>query len=443
MADLRQRKSLRTPILLWLISILAVMLPAGCAVEGGRVINLMPAPDALADPAIDPFVDNFNTGDDPPYHQLLFATDRAPVENDGQLSYGNERGGVLRLGSAKISLGDGNIDWEEARRISLLKNRPGKYPLKVASVSEFGILDSTIHEFLAAEARAGYADYAEASFTEAINTKLERSALKDIVIYVHGYKVVFENPLLVMAELWHFLGYEGVGIAYSWPATPKRTAYFADAESADVASLNFRHFLEYLARDTQTRRIHIIGYSAGTRMVARALQDLALIANDDVSAANRYKLGTVILTGSDIDRQRFGGYLSDGILNLMDEMLIYTSATDKALAMSKWTLGKRDRLGQAFSDLDPNSPITSYLQNTPKLTVVNVTDTEGAQDSNGHGYFRSSPWTSSDILSRLRWDLTPSERGLTQNTETGIWRFPEDYVERLRAAIMVAQQTAE
>ena len=422
---------------------LAVLLSGGCAVEGGSVIDLMPAPDALADPTTSPFQDDFDAGEDPPFHQLLFATDRAPESSRGRMSYGNERGGVLRLGAAQISLGDGNIDWEEARRISLLKNRPGKYPLKVASVSEYGILDSTIHTFLDPATAVGYADSAETSFTEAVNAKLERSSLQDVVIYVHGYKVVFENPLLVMAELWHFLGYEGVGIAYSWPSTPKRTAYFADTESADVASLNFRHFLEYLANDTQARRIHIIGYSAGTRMVVRALQDLALIAGDDPEAAQRYRLGTIVLTGSDIDRQRFGGYLNDGILNLMDEMLIYTSATDKALAMSKWSLGKRDRLGQAFSDLDASSPIAQYLRTTDKLTVVNVTDTEGAQDANGHGYFRSSPWTSSDILSRLRWGLSPTARGLQQNDGTGIWHFPENYVERLRQAIAEAQQTAK
>ena len=36
----------------------------------------------------------------------------------------------LRLGLARITVGKTNLDWEEARRISLLKNRSDKYPLK-------------------------------------------------------------------------------------------------------------------------------------------------------------------------------------------------------------------------------------------------------------------------------------------------------------------------
>ena len=95
---------------------------------------------------------------------------------------------------------------------------------------------------------------------------------------MHGYKVVFENPLLVAAELWHFLGYDGVFIAYAWPSTPKKLAYFSDLETTSLSAYNLRIFLEYLARETDAENIHIIGYSAGTRLVINALNQLALIA---------------------------------------------------------------------------------------------------------------------------------------------------------------------
>jgi len=94
---------------------------------------------------------------------------------------------------------------------------------------------------------------------------------------VHGYKVVFENPLLVASELWHFLGYEGSFIAFSWPSTPDTLAYFADLETAALSAGNLRILIQYLAEQTEARKIHIIGCSAGTWVVAQALDQLALI----------------------------------------------------------------------------------------------------------------------------------------------------------------------
>jgi esterase/lipase superfamily enzyme len=52
-------------------------------------------------------------------------------------------------------------------------------------------------------------------FAKAINAQLDQSGRKDVYVYVHGYKVVYENPVLVASELWHFLGYKGAFIAYA------------------------------------------------------------------------------------------------------------------------------------------------------------------------------------------------------------------------------------
>ncbi len=78
-----------------------------------------------------------------PYGGVLYATDRLPAGDENK-HYLDERGGELRLGSAQIELGAGRISWEEARRISLLKNRTAKYPLRVTGIQEIGILDRSI-----------------------------------------------------------------------------------------------------------------------------------------------------------------------------------------------------------------------------------------------------------------------------------------------------------
>ena len=45
------------------------------------------------------------------------------------------------------------------------------------------------------------------------------------------------------------------------------------------------------------------------------------------------------------------------------------------------------------------------------LIVINVSEAEQSASGNGHAYFRKSPWVSSDILTTLRYDLAPADRG--------------------------------
>jgi esterase/lipase superfamily enzyme len=404
-----------------------------CASNNPFEINLMPAPDIYEKGNIEPFTDT-NPMDSIPYSGMLYATDRKPAA-DGRNTYLDARGNELRLGVAEIELGDENITWEEARRISLLKNRTEKYPLKVTAAKEIGVLDRSVSVFTPTEMIPDPPDAPAKTFAAKINTKLAMSENKSIFIYVHGYKVVFENPILVATELWHFLGYEGVFIAFSWPSTPATLAYTSDLETAALSSHNLRVLIDYLAEETDAERIHIVGYSAGTRLVINALSQLTFIHFNDDNAAIRkkYRLGHIILVGSDFDRHLFGAYLHEGLMKVPETVSVYLSGKDKALGVSSWLFG-RQRLGQKWTEnLDPQ--VAGYLRRTPALRFIDVTNAAGATAGNGHAYFRNSPWASSDILMTLMFDLQPEERGLVQDPETLIWTFPVDYIQRLRDAL--------
>lgn len=398
----------------------------------------MPAPDLYDDGRLDPFMDA-GPIEAPPYDGILYATDRELGESEAGSFYLNERGGLVRLGFGSISMGKNPISWEEARRISLLKNRTGKYPLKITRVEEIGILDRSITAF---DDPAGFPEPLDApalNFANLINRRLKISKRKDIYIYVHGYKVVFENPLLVATELWNFIGYDGVFIAYAWPSTPRKLAYLSDLETTTVSAHNLRVFLSYLADQTDAERIHIVGYSAGTRVVVNALQQLALLNAEKPPDHIRrsLRIGHVILVGSDIDRGIFGAYLADGLLRIPETVSIYVSQTDKALGLSKWIFG-RNRIGQAYKPGEMKVWVREYLNKTPQLVQINVFGAEGAAKGNGHAYFRKSPWVSSDVIMTLMYHLTPGERGLVFEADSAAWTFPEDYIEKVRTAISEA-----
>lgn len=406
-----------------------------CSTKTLNEINLMPAPDVYEDGAVDPFTDT-----DPiekiPYNGILYATDRSPAKENHHF-YKNKRGNLLRLGVAKIKAGKEDITWEEARRISLLKNRPVNYPLKVTEVEELGILDRSITVFTPPGLITKDLYQPAKRFAELVNEKLKQSERKDIYIYVHGYKVIFENPVLVATELWHFLGYDGVFIAYAWPSTPKTLAYVSDAETATLSSHFLQIFLQYLADETAAENIHIVGYSAGTRVVISALAQLAMLnTNQDKAAIQRkLKIGHVILTASDFDRQLFGIQLDKGLLKIPKTLTVYVSETDSALGFSKWLFG-RERLGQMWKDRKLPDTAVSYLRKRQELVFIDVTDAESAATGNGHAYFRKSPWISSDILMTLMHDLKPDERGLVRSEDIPVWTFPPDYIQRLRAALL-------
>ena len=420
-----------------LFILLTALLLSACASTPVDQLMLMPAPDVFEYGDWDPFTDH-----DPiksiPYGGILYATDREPAQEAGRY-YRDARGHVLRLGVAQVTAGKEGITWEEARRISLLKERPEEYPLKVTGVREIGILDRTVNPFTESLVDQNQRHLPGEQFATKVNAKLAISKRKDVFIYLHGYKVVFENPLLVASELWHFLGYEGAFIAFAWPSTPNTLAYFSDLETAALSAGNLRILIQYLAEKTTARRIHIIGYSAGTRVVTQALYQLALIHTgaDRKASAKNLRIGHVILTGSDVDQHLFGSYLVDGMLDITDGITVYASTKDKALGMSKWAFG-RQRLGQIVSE-PLSAEANNFLRHNENLVIVNATDSPGAGTGNGHAYFRQSPWTSSDILATLTFDLKPAQRGLQQTGGQHIWTFAEDYIDRLRTAVIKVQ----
>ena len=424
-----------SPTWAWLLILPAL---AGCSSAGQYSIPFMPPPAFLEAAEIPPFSDPGPVAE-PPDPRVLYATLREPAaEGTVDRFYGTERASSLRLGSSRIVLGRSDITWDMARKMSILKNSTEDYPLQVAELEEFGVLDRTLHPIL--EPRDGGVPDARPRerFVAGINARLATSRDQDIFIYVHGYKVNFENPILVAAELWHFIGYEGVFIPFAWPSRMGRLDYFGDTESARYSALYLREFLEFLADETTARRIHILGYSAGTRLVGAALHQLALV-NEHRTAAEvreRLRLGNVILVGSDIDRGIFSTYLMDGLLKVQERLTIYESPKDKALGMAQLSFGK-NRIGQLDpSDLTPAA--RDFLRSSDQLSLVNITNAPGYDSGNGHSYFRDSPLVSSDVLATLRYDLTPRERGLTQDPDTGVWAFPADYLSRLESVIFEA-----
>jgi hypothetical protein len=88
--------------------------------------------------------------------------------------------------------------------------------------------------------------------------------------------------------------------------------------------------------------------------------------------------------------------------------------------------------------LYPPTGRRSLEERRDHISVIDVTDAEGARTGNGHAYFRKSPWASSDILMMLMYGLTLEQRGLKLKANMPVYEFPPDYIARLRSAVAEA-----
>jgi esterase/lipase superfamily enzyme len=424
----------KTKLGLLCLVVLALVLSA-CSSSRRYKINLMPAPAVFEDGAINPLP----KGEPPVSYddfRMLYATDRKPSDNpDERPFYLDDAGFIIRLGETRIKAGMEGADWETVRRITLAKNRPENYPLEVVSVSESGYLPNTYSFMTRSLPKSALPTGRGNEFAQQVNARLAASGVKDVYVYLHGFRVEFSVPALVAAELWHFMGYRGAFISYSWVSTPSLFAYFADLEAAVIMARKLRLFLTYLAEKTEAEKIHIVAFSAGSRLIVRALHQLALLEKEEPGETIRRELriGNVIIVGGDISHEEFGVAMADGFLRIPERTTIYVSSADRPLAFVR-RLFRRERLGEMWAEELPYRA-ANFLRANPSLQFVDVTGAADSTYGNGHSFFRKSPWVSSDLIALLAYNLNADQRGLEKDIDLLAWKFPADYIERLRKTL--------
>ncbi len=396
-------------------------------------IEAMPPPAIYSDQGLYPFSPEVL----PPVStslSFLYATTRAPSDKDADLPfyedlpfYQNARGHILRLGEAEIGMTEEGRTWDDLTRFEEMRTTGDRPKIYVSSVKELAVLDRSIGEYTEITERDREMISREEIFTRRVNGLLEKSRTKEIFLFVHGYNSNFEEPLLMASQFWHYTGYQGAFIAYSWPSFHKETAYLGDVDTALASARTFRIFLEYLADSTEAEKIHIIGYSAGTRLVTQALNQISLLHHEMTGPESRKitKLGSLTLLASDMDRELFGTYLQDGLLKTLEEITVYVSEEDQLLKASH-AVHSNPRLGEKWQYSIASPELIRFLRSRESLHLIDVSQAEGVSSRGGHFYFLDSPRVSSDFLLSLITDLSPEERGLTRHPALPYWEFPAD-----------------
>jgi len=365
--------------------------------------------------------------------EVLYATDRKYYPSQSPDPYPAERERFLGLGVATVSFGDEETTWPGLVE-STTEQRTTPIHMHLTSVDEFGPLDdSTI--YFDPISQDPNIDEASRRYASLINERLAESKYKDINVYVAPFKVHFDMAVFTAAEFHHYIGRQGVFIAYSWPTQTGNLNYLNAAENAYRTRRLLRIFVEYLARETDAERINLMTYSAGARVLSGAMHQLLLKSShmDDAEIDDKFPIGEVIFCAPDLDGGAFLEHVADGMDRMRGRVTVYTNVKDSALKMSRF-LYKNDRLGTFDTD-DMTPQGKELLFEGDELSFISVMNAEDALKGNGHGYFRMSPWVSTDILLMLGPGLGPAQRGLERAPGDPVWRFPDHYPDNVKEVV--------
>ena len=405
---------------------------------------LMPTPNLYRHPDFNPFA-----GVPPALQgnriQVLYVTDRAPEQDyerqqpaPDQVQYGHKRSRSTAFGVAELAIGDAQLSWEELAHESRAATRNKQLALSVTSTRElarFAPTPPSLVIFGQGTAPAtpppavSAADTeAEQRFLEQLHAQLAKTPRKEVYLFIHGFNVGFQDSILTIGELWHFLGREGVPMAYSWPAGEGLLrAYEYTNQSALFTIYHLKQTLRLIASSPVVDKVHIIAHSRGTAVATGAVRELHLEFGCTGADARRLKLGTTVLAAADLDldvviEQDVTARVGEAV----DAVAVYVFKGDRALAFSNVLSGGMMRLGDIHTDIfDPEE--IAALRATRRLQFIDARITKPGPY--GHSYFHANPAVSSDLILYLRYQLPPGGKdGRPLGSEdNGFWAIDDQY----------------
>src|SRR5262245_56894870 len=291
-----------------------VGLLAGC--DGGeRRWTMFPAPVLMRDARID--FTRFVAADHRDTEaRVLYATTRAPAPAGYPERYTRSAGDAMRLGIARVQLGEPGWSFADLVESDRTSDVEPLRPARVTSVEEFG---------------AG--DDAERAFVAAIDRQVATSRTGEAVIYVPGYRVTFDQVMVLMGTWAHYLGGSSSVVAFSWPTGTAVWNYLIDCPRARAFVPDIARLVELIAERSPARRINLIAFSCGSPLLAEALVALRERHPDEDRDAlqRRYRIANAIFVAADIDLQTFARSKVPALTDIARRTEVYVSENDGAL----------------------------------------------------------------------------------------------------------------
>ncbi|MCC9609743.1 alpha/beta hydrolase [Blastopirellula sp. JC732] len=245
------------------------------------------------------------------------------VARDAGLDYQKELR-ALASGSAMFSGGRGELQFgachvsiPEVHEVGQLE-APSILKLELTERPEKHVV---LLDVLSKEEEAFFADLRE---------MVAQSPRREILIFVHGYNVSFEDAARRTAQMAYDLKFTGVPMFYSWPSQADLFGYATDRDNSLWTVSHLKEFLLKVAQQSDAQSINLIAHSMGNRAMGAALEEIAAEMKEETKLFNQ-----VVLAAPDVDAQVFKEEIAPQIVRASNQVTLYASANDLALLASK------------------------------------------------------------------------------------------------------------
>ncbi|WP_173346298.1 alpha/beta hydrolase [Pseudoduganella dura] len=152
------------------------------------------------------------------------------------------------------------------------------------------------------------------------------------LLFVHGFRVSFEDAARRTAQIASDLRFAGVPIFYSWPSQGRLSGYAVDETNVEWTLPRLTSFLIGLLERTQVAHVYLLGHGMGSRALARAVADVTA-ARPDLAPRMR----ELILAAPDVEAEAFRRDIAPALTAAGGRVTLYASSGDDALQVAQRT----------------------------------------------------------------------------------------------------------
>src|SRR5579863_3920980 len=239
-------------------------------------------------------------------------------------------------------------------------------------------------------------------FCTRLGRAVSDSGWGSVLVFLHGYKVTFEEAARRAAQLSYDMKFQGAVVLFSWPSLGAAFAYLADEDRAALSAERLVEFLRIL-EGGPWEQVHMVAHSMGNRVMMLGLAD---------NPPPALPVGQIVFVAADVYTEMFEQKFPkmSGIGKLKTS---YASKADRALLLSSW-LHRGTRIG--FTRHEP------FVKKG--METIDASRVDTSLLSLGHSYFGDKRLVITDLGYLLREGLPAARRGLDQPPGKGYWNFP-------------------
>ncbi|WP_082907830.1 alpha/beta hydrolase [Bradyrhizobium neotropicale] len=244
-------------------------------------------------------------------------------------------------------------------------------------------------------------------FTASLADSLAAADQRDVLIFVHGYNVSFEDAARRAAQISVDLKFAGRTLLYSWASAADPKQYTVDEDTIEWSREHFEAFFRLALTEIGAREVHVIAHSMGNRALINTLERVRSWQLPPGAAT----LCQVIFAAPDIGRDRFV-QLAEKFKGCARRCTLYASSSDVALMASRLVHGypRAGEAGPALLVVDGVDTIDASLVDTSLVGLR-------------HSYFGSKRSILNDMFGLIVQQLTPDQRFDLQATGDALRKY--------------------